>query len=116
MEPRLAHAGVTLDWKVAPAAKSPDLSSAQVLHVLRIVQEAVTNALKHARPSRLQICFQDDGARWTLSIVDDGTGFAPSKSHSGNGLNNMRTRSLQAGLALAVDSSSNGTSIRLGSE
>src|SRR5690606_26956781 len=114
---RLAHAGVRLDWKVDPEAQSPSLSAEQVLHTLRIVQEAVTNALKHASPSVLRVTFRADPDKrtWALCVEDGGVGFgARSGNFRGDGLKNMRTRAAQAGLELSIDSVDTGTTVRIG--
>lgn len=117
MEPRLAHAGVRLVWSVSPEAASPALTSEQVLHALRIVQEAVANALKHARPTLLRVGYEQDAAtgEWLLTIEDDGTGFSPVSGQRGDGLKNMRTRAAHAGLNLTIDGLETGTTVRIGS-
>jgi signal transduction histidine kinase len=43
-----------------------------------VVQESVTNALRHAAPHRIEIRIAHRGDRLSLSIKDDGCGFAPS--------------------------------------
>ena len=116
MEPRLAHAGVRLDWHVAADSRSPRLGAQQILHTLRIVQEAVTNALKHASPSVLRISFREEteAGEWTLSVEDDGVGFRmPSDQSRGEGLQNMRTRAAQARLNLTIESNETGATVRI---
>jgi signal transduction histidine kinase len=114
MEPRLAHAGVRLEWRVDPDAGSPVLSQEQVLHTLRIVQEAVTNALKHAKPKRIALSFEQHAAAgWSLEIGDDGKGFVATGTGSGDGLANMRARAARAGVRLELRSGDGGTVVRL---
>lgn len=116
MEPRLIHAGVRLEWNVDPTARSPLLTAEQVLHSLRIVQEAVTNALKHAHPSMLRVTYREGPANeWMLSIADDGVGIADEPDAGGHGLANMRTRAMQAGLMLGIEGASSGTTVTIGS-
>lgn len=117
MEPRLAHAGVSLEWSVSPDASSPELSSEQVLHVLRIVQEAVTNSLKHASPTVLRVSYVRDPAtgEWQLTIDDDGAGFVPAPALQGHGVGNMRARAAQAGLHFDIGATDSGTTVRVGS-
>ncbi|MGH8252152.1 MAG: sensor histidine kinase [Steroidobacteraceae bacterium] len=117
MEPRLSNAGVRLEWMVRPEARSPELSAEQVLHALRIVQEAVTNALKHARPSRLRIRFRDGAGTggWSLSVEDDGIGIAARpEQEGGDGLRNMRSRAEQARLDLEIEGLEAGTKVTIG--
>jgi signal transduction histidine kinase len=114
MEARLAHAGVSLEWKVDPEARSPPLSSEQVLHTLRIVQEAVTNALKHANPTRISLSFTERGpAAWQLEVSDDGPGLAAAAEGRGDGLANMHARARQAGVRVDVQGSPSGTLVRI---
>jgi len=113
MEPRLAQAGVKLEWRVDPDARSPTLKSEQVLHSLRIVQEAVANALKHAKPTRVSLCFSENGEEWALQVVDDGQGFEAAASARGEGLGNMQARAKQAGLSVSVETSEAGTRVRI---
>jgi signal transduction histidine kinase len=114
MEPRLAHAGVRLEWQVDADARSPALTSEQVLHTLRIVQEAVANALKHANPTRVRVHYAETGgAGWQLEVADDGPGFAAQSEGRGDGLANMRARAGQAGLRVEVMGSTSGTCVRI---
>ena len=79
-------------------------------HFLRIAQEAVTNALKHARATTIAIQLDHQPAHVTLSIQDDGCGFDPAASGSANngphfGLLGMRERAARIGATLEVQSS-----------
>lgn len=63
-----------------------------ILQLLRITQEAVTNAIKHAQAKNITVSAVFDAqAGLTLSIADDGVGFSGSVK-SGRGLNNMKKR------------------------
>ena len=117
MEPRLVQAGVRLDWRIAAGDSSPPLSSDQVLHTLRIVQEAFTNALKHAQPRCMTVRFENlPGGAWALAVSNDGAGFdlASHESH-GDGLRNMRARAAQIPVLLEIRSGSGGTTVRIAS-
>ena len=75
-------------------------------HILfRCVQEAVTNALKHAQAKTLWIEFSEDRQSLTLSIRDDGTGC--SDWQPGYGLSGMRERleAYNGGLEISPDNS-----------
>ena len=115
MEPRLVQAGVRLDWRIAASGTSPQLSSDQVLHTLRIVQEAFTNALKHARPRCLMVQFDNlPGGGWALAVSDDGVGFdVAALEGRGDGLRNMRSRAGLIPARLEISSGVGGTVVRV---
>lgn len=74
-----------------------DLSAALEDHLLRIGQEALTNALKHAESQKIQIRlrFADDSVQ--LQVVDDGRGFDPQQQWRGYGMTSMEERTRQIG-------------------
>ncbi len=69
------------------------------LHLFRIMQEAVNNALKHSTCRRIVITIVCAGY-WKIVIKDNGTGI-PSNAIAGHGLMNMKSRSLEAGFAVS---------------
>jgi signal transduction histidine kinase len=85
-----------------------------VLHVLRILQEAFTNALKHAHPRRIRVAAHAEAGRVAIDVSDDGKGFdetaAPVRGH---GLANMRKRAQALGAELQLRSSAQGTTLSL---
>lgn len=84
--------------------------------IYRIVQEAVSNALRHARPKRLSIIFAAENGSATISVRDDGVGFDPKKAESSGGLGliSMRERTGQIGGALSISSApAKGTEVTL---
>jgi len=63
--------------------------------LLRIAQEAVSNAVRHARPHSVRITMTDEPAHWTLAVADDGGGMEQSpelSARQGFGLSSMRQR------------------------
>lgn len=66
------------------------LSMAETEAVVRCVQEALTNAARHADAGRLHVWLRQDGGDWRLDIRDDGN--VLPKPGQGNGLNGMRER------------------------
>lgn len=94
---------------------APDQFGARVtLQVLRILQEAVSNALRHGQASALHLRVEFDAAsqRLVLSLHDNGRGMDPS-APPGQGLGNMRQRAAAIGAELAVQSDAEGTTVRL---
>lgn len=69
------------------------LPAEHTVEILHIVQEALTNIRKHARPTRVRICTVIQNGSLLVTIDDDGIGFDPRKeSGRGNGLYNMQER------------------------
>jgi len=87
------------------------LSSFQALHLFRIMQEALNNALKHGKCSRITINILSDENLFQVSIVDDGIGMYAANIN-GNGINNLRTRAKESGwIAEWVNNKEGGTSV-----
>ena len=60
--------------------------------VYRLVQEALTNAVKHADASTVAVSVRERGGRLEVAVRDDGAGFDPTAATSGFGLLGMRER------------------------
>jgi signal transduction histidine kinase len=83
----------------------PTLTPLQTLMLTRVMQEALSNVMKHAgRPQNLWVaCDWRDG--WLeMRVVDDGDGFDPATALEGMGLNNMRERIRALGGELTITS------------
>jgi len=71
------------------------LKPEQEHELLRITQEAVSNAVRHARPRTVRITMTDLGEYWELAVADDGAGMQQSpelSARQGFGLASMRQR------------------------
>ena len=62
------------------------------LSVYRIVQEALTNVLKHADPTRVTVTLAFRDSRLELEVVDDGTTAEHGAATTGHGIVGMRER------------------------
>lgn len=83
------------------------------LQVLRILQEGVANAIRHARPDRISLeAGLNAAGRVEIVLKDNGPGI-PSGASEGRGLANMRTRAASIGAQLELTSDTGGTTIRL---
>ena len=112
---RLEAAGIALQCQPIPRDLLPACGPRDVLHILRILQEGVGNALRHARCSRICIEVTPSGdAALPVQVVirDDGVGF-PQDHVPGRGLANMETRAAAIGGRLTIDRSSPGVVLRL---
>jgi len=83
---------------------APDTETA----IYRIVQEALSNAVRHARAERVGLRVEQQLDRVQLAIEDDGRGFDPAGVPAGFGLTGMRERALLAGGRLWVNSADGG--------
>lgn len=113
LEPRLRRQGIALDWQVQPLPRLPGLTPQQLLNVLRILQEAFTNVLKHARATRIRVATGVATGAVSITIADDGCGFEPRPDGRGHGLANMAERARRVGGALSVQPSAGGTTLSL---
>ena len=68
------------------------LSPTGDLQAYRIVQEALTNALKHAGPARADVLVRYEASDLVIEVTDDGRGYDPSTDGRGHGLIGMRER------------------------
>ncbi len=76
---------------------------AVAMHLYRIAQEALTNAVKHAECTRIVVGLVDGKTAITLTIADDGVGIERvSRSHQGLGLQIMNYRARLIGASLEV--------------
>jgi len=75
------------------------------LHLYRIAQEAITNAVKHAAPRRIVVTADFAAETRVLTIEDDGSGFDPGVEHGpSSGMSMMPYRAAMIGGTLAVAS------------
>lgn len=62
------------------------------LTLFRIIQEKISNIIRHADASKVSIRLQNDAEHVILTVVDNGQGFDPKTAKEGLGLKNIRTR------------------------
>lgn len=79
---------ITLDMQLTDDKLLSPLRSS---HVLAIVNEALSNTIRHAQARKVHIEAHDQGRNLLLVLKDDGVGFSDS-AHNGYGLRNMRDR------------------------
>lgn len=94
----------TTDLQVTGTARR--LEGQAELILFRIVQEAIQNILKHAEADRVEVAMDFTGTAFSLSIRDNGKGFASPAlggMEEGSGLKNMRLRAGLIGAELSVD-------------
>lgn len=91
------------------------LEPAVEVQAIRIIQEALSNALKHARPKHITVKFHVESDGLAVTVQDDGRGFEISKVSARRGhfgLQTMRERAESVGGKLTIDTSiGKGTSV-----
>jgi signal transduction histidine kinase/ligand-binding sensor domain-containing protein len=100
-------AGTGVQVEVSAAGKPGVAPQEMEQHLLRIAQEAVTNAMKHAAATRIWIKLTTEGRKISLSIVDDGRGFEPKDVFSSLGhfgLLGIRERAERLGGEMRLES------------
>jgi len=116
-EPRLKGHGVTLRWLQAESPALDAFSPEHSLQLLRMIQEAFTNILKHAEATRIDVEISSqsdaDGDFTHISICDDGKGFPATLSKAGRGLSNMQRRAADIGVDVAYFNRDQGACVRI---
>jgi two-component system, chemotaxis family, CheB/CheR fusion protein len=81
--------------------------------LFRIAQEAVTNALRHAKASRIAIRVRAEAGTTTLMVIDDGVGIPHSETPTGGGtgLRIMRHRAGSMGAVITVGPGADGGTV-----
>jgi two-component system sensor histidine kinase UhpB len=94
------HPSISIDVKHRLPA---DLGPTVTLAIYRVVQEGLTNALRHAQPSHVQIAVESDSERIHVSVADDGVGLPADWARPGHyGLRGLADRVAQLGGTLNV--------------
>jgi signal transduction histidine kinase len=115
--------GIVLNWRITPPGLPvhPELRPSHVIQILRLLDEAVTNAVKHARAKTVSVTIETltDGTYpyGRITIEDDGKGFVlptPGEAPTaGRGLRNMQNRAGRCGARCEISSGASGTRVKL---
>jgi signal transduction histidine kinase len=92
--------GVTVDASLDDVTVPAPVEHA----LLRITQEACTNAVRHGHARRLAVSMTRRGGHVELAVRDTGTGFDPAAAHAGSGLAHIRDRVAELGGTINIDS------------
>ncbi|HEX8752530.1 MAG TPA: GAF domain-containing sensor histidine kinase [Solirubrobacterales bacterium] len=93
------------DLEIEAAVDVPvKLSGEEERIVYRLVQEALTNVVKHAGAGRVELAARWSEGELRVAVADDGDGFDPAAVASGHGLRGMRERVQSLGGEIAVES------------
>jgi len=92
--------GVTVDASLDDVTLPAPVEHA----LLRITQEACTNAVRHGNARRLAVSMTRQDGHVELAVRDTGTGFDPAAPHAGSGLTHIRDRVSELGGTVDIDS------------
>ncbi|WP_250152636.1 sensor histidine kinase [Ancylobacter radicis] len=119
---------IQLDWQAEQQGLPlhPELRPWHVIQIVRILDEAITNAARHSGAGRVRVRVgsgrpdgpEASGSGGWISISDDGRGAAPPPDlrvpvRKGRGLANMRARATMCGASLDIVIGGSGASVRL---
>lgn len=122
VQPQLSAADVELEWKMDIPGTVSGFGPESVLHIYRIMQEAVTNALRHSSLTKMSISMRRDKAAntpdgendyLTIRVMDNGGGFDEEQILAGRGLKNMRRRAEMLNGTLDIQRLAEGLSVFL---
>ena len=109
---RLSASDIKLRWTIE-LHHTPNFSSRQLVQVMRILQEGLNNALRHAQARCIDIVVRaDQPEQLLMEVRDDGIGLSGA-AQAGRGLSNMRQRAEELGGSLSLIDTSHGACLRL---
>ncbi|HRO62002.1 MAG TPA: 7TM diverse intracellular signaling domain-containing protein, partial [Burkholderiaceae bacterium] len=113
LAPRFGAAGIELSYRPFDIDERIELPAESALQLLRIVHEALTNALAHSQATRIVVKGDVGGSpqRLTLSVVVDGCGFDQRSPPAEHGLSTMDRRARRIGAQLSIRSDEHGTRV-----
>ncbi|RYG32626.1 MAG: hypothetical protein EON93_10915 [Burkholderiales bacterium] len=109
---RLEAVGIELEWPIVEVGAGRLLPYHHSKAITSAIRETVSNAIRHAGATRLQVRISLEGDTGVIEISDDGHGIAPDIAH-GNGLRGMANRLAGIGGTLRITGAAAGTRIVL---
>ena len=115
------NSGIPCKFYAEESSLYKKLSPIQKLHIFRIVQESLTNAIKHSGASELSLIVREENGSLIFLISDDGRGFSdkdnkakPADDSTHLGLKGMKSRAEILKAELVINSNAeSGTQVRL---
>jgi signal transduction histidine kinase len=113
--PRLESAGIALRWQIVNVPALDWIDPRNALHILRILQEAFTNIIKHTHATEIRVSTEVENDCVLVKIIDNGCGFSVAQGirNAGKGLGNQIRRAEAIGAEIAWTSSEAGTHLML---
>ncbi|PRC94550.1 sensor histidine kinase [Solimicrobium silvestre] len=113
MEARFRAIGLNFEWRNHSIPDELELEPDAGLQVLRILQEALANTLKHSQAKNVIVELFFYPHSLCIRIIDDGVGFVEATQSKGRGMINMRARAQKIGASFKIKHTSPGTEVVL---
>lgn len=110
--PQLRRIGIELAWSMEGLPEISGVTPTNALSILRILQEAVTNAIKHGPAARITIS-ASEGADGSAAIRVENSGRTTLGGGNGYGVANMQRRATRLGGSVALDPTDEGMRLTL---
>jgi len=110
-ERRLLGTGIAIEWDIT-IAEETRLPPTVTLQILRVLQEATNNALRHSGSKQLKVTVKAEAGRLSAILLDDGKGL-DGAAKGGRGMANMKKRCREIGARLEVAETGMGTMVAL---
>jgi two-component system sensor histidine kinase UhpB len=81
--------------------------------IFRIVQESLSNAVRHGQPKNIEVSISEDAGMLRLEVTDDGGGFADLARRAGHGIDGMHERTQRVGGELSVENRKGAKGVRV---
>ena len=104
---KLEKMDIDLNWDVLSLPDDVTIDPQQSLHILRILQEAFTNVMKHSNATEISLHAQCNDGIVSLTIKDNGHNTETTEVKNGHGLDNMKWRAEQLSADLNIVSDAN---------
>jgi len=105
--------GVRLDWREYVPHSGAVLDAPQQLNLTRVLREAISNALRHAKPASVQVTTELSRHGLQIAVVNDGAVSAPQGWRSGLGLRGMDRRMQRLGGSLILQGDADRTQVTI---
>jgi signal transduction histidine kinase len=104
LQNRIEAAGIQLHWNIGNIMQRKGLEPTQSLELLRLLQEAITNSLRHSGARNIEIAVRQVRSQTEVLVQDDGRGFNAGAVAGGRGIRSMRGRAGRLGANFSIES------------
>jgi signal transduction histidine kinase len=112
LQRRIEAAGLQLLWRIEDQPDTGSLEGGQALDLLRILQEAILNVLRHAGATEISVATTRSARELEIAIEDNGKGFDPVVAvGSGRGIAGMQRRAARLGATLMIEAHEGGGTV-----